>query len=62
MLDTERVFAFRALAFARRDPNPLPSMDQDPWVDAADFDARPLASIAIEFRAVRAATVALFAG
>ncbi len=61
MLDTERVFGFRALAFARRDPSPLPSMDQDAWVDAAAFDARPFASIATEFRAVRAATVAMFA-
>jgi hypothetical protein len=62
MLDTERLFGFRALAFARRDPSPLPSMDQDLWVEGADFDARSLASIAIEFRAVRAATAAMFAG
>jgi hypothetical protein len=61
MLDTERLFGFRALAFARRDPSPLPSMDQDLWVEGADFDGRPLASIATEFRAARAATVQMFA-
>lgn len=62
MLDTERLFGFRALAFARRDPSPLPSMDQDLWADAAGFDARPLASLATEFQAVRAASLAMFAG
>ncbi len=61
MVDAERVFAFRALAFARRDPSPLPSMEQDDWVAGADFDARPLARLATEFQAVRAATVAMFA-
>src|SRR5262245_14258153 len=30
--DTERVFAYRALVFARNDATALPGFDQDPWV------------------------------
>jgi uncharacterized damage-inducible protein DinB len=60
MADTERVFTFRALAFARRDPSPLPSMEQEAWMAGADFDARPLRQLAEEFHAVRQATLALF--
>ncbi|MGE3820687.1 MAG: DinB family protein, partial [Isosphaeraceae bacterium] len=32
VIDTERVFAYRALRFARKDPTPLPSFDQDDYV------------------------------
>lgn len=61
VVDTERLFAHRALAIARRDPADQPSMDQDLWMAGADFDRRTLASLCTELRAVRAATVALFA-
>ena len=38
MADTERLFGFRALWFARADPAPLPGMEQDDWMAASDFD------------------------
>lgn len=60
--DTERVFAYRVLRFARADATPLPGFDENRWVPAGRFDARPLASLVDEFRAVRAATLALLAG
>jgi hypothetical protein len=60
--DTERVFAARALHFARRDPAPLPGFDQDDYVAAGRFDDRSLASLLTEFRAVRDASVTLFRG
>jgi uncharacterized damage-inducible protein DinB len=61
MLDSERVFTYRALAAARGEPAPLPSFDQDLYVANAGFESRSLASILEALTAVRAATVALFA-
>jgi len=58
--DTERIFSYRALRFARVDATPLPGFEQDDYVKAANFDARQLAELVSEFRAVRQTTVALF--
>ncbi len=58
--DTERIFSFRALSFARLDPNSLPGMEQDPYVCAALFDRRPLKSLLEEWRHLRAANLELF--
>ena len=60
--DAERVFAYRALRFARGDVTPLPGFDENAFVANARFDSRALADLLAELRAVRAATVALFAG
>ena len=57
--DTERVFAYRALRFARADTTPLPGFDQDGFVAAAGFDRRSLADLAEEFAGVRKATLKL---
>lgn len=62
LAECERVFAYRALRIARGDATPLPGFDQDAYVAAAGFDARPLDDLAAELRAVRAATVAFFRG
>ncbi|HEX8298358.1 MAG TPA: DinB family protein [Rubricoccaceae bacterium] len=61
IVDTERVFAFRALWFARADASPLPGFDENAWV-AADPSRPSLDALVAEFRAVRAATVALADG
>ena len=60
MNDTERLFVFRALWFARGFDSPLPSFDQDVAVSTAGADARPWRSHVEEFRVVRAATLAFF--
>ena len=59
--DNERVFAYRALRFARGDETPLPNFDENLFARTGRFDARPMADLLAELRAVRAATVALFA-
>ena len=59
LIDAERVFAYRALRFARGDRTPLPGFEQDDYVTAGNFDARPLADLADEFEHVRRSTVAL---
>jgi uncharacterized damage-inducible protein DinB len=60
--DTERVFAYRALTFARGDTTPMPSFDENMWAPNAGADARSMTDLVDEFVAVRAATVALFGG
>jgi hypothetical protein len=58
--DTERVFAFRALWFARGFESPLPSFDQALGVVASRAADRSWSGLVDEFQAVRAATLALF--
>jgi DinB superfamily len=58
--DTERVFVFRALWFARGFDGPLPSFDQNIAVPSANADKRAWREIIEEFRAVRGATIAFF--
>lgn len=60
VIDTERVFTYRAVAFARGDRTPLPSMDQDVWAAGSNAGTRSLPSLLEEYQAVRAATIALF--
>jgi hypothetical protein len=62
VVDAERVFAYRALRFGRADETPLPGFDQNDWARTTNADARPLGEHIAEFRAVRAATLALFRG
>jgi hypothetical protein len=58
--DTERLFVFRALWFARGFDSPLPSFDQDVAIATCDADNRSFRSLVVEFRTVREATVTFF--
>jgi hypothetical protein len=58
--DSERVFVFRALWFARGFDTPLPSFEQDIAVDAAHADTIPWAQHTEEFKQIRQATLAFF--
>ena len=60
--DTERVFTMRALWFARGLPEPMPSFDQNVAIAGAGADDRTWASHLEEFKAIRASSLALFAG
>lgn len=62
VVDGERVFCYRALTAARGDASALPGFDQDGWAATAGPVVRPFGALLEEFLAVRAATVALFAG
>jgi hypothetical protein len=57
--DTERVFAYRALRFARADATPLEGFEQDDYVRNGPFAQRPLADQVEDFIAVRRATLSL---
>src|SRR5215471_13359832 len=58
--DTERVFVFRALWFARGFDAALPSFDQELAVKSAQGNAVPWACHIEEFRDIRLATLGLF--
>jgi hypothetical protein len=58
--DTERVFLYRALWFARGFPDPLPGFDQDIGVAGGQANNVSWADHVEEFRAVRLATLAFF--
>jgi hypothetical protein len=58
--DTERVFMYRALWFARGFQGPLPSFDQEVGFKFANSDNVSWASHVDEFKAIRLATLAFF--
>jgi len=58
--DTERIFAYRALRFARGDATPLAGFEQDEYVATGSFNKRTLRDLLDELDAVRSATLALF--
>jgi hypothetical protein len=60
LIDSERIFAYRALRFARNDKTPLPGYEQDDYIRNASFDNCSLADLAAEFESVRRATLYLF--
>lgn len=60
LIDSERIFAYRALRFARNDKTPLPGYEQDDYVSNASFDSCTLADLASEFNSVRQSTAFLF--
>lgn len=60
LIDTERIFAYRALRFARNDRTPLPGFEQDDYVRHAGFDACRLEELAREFEFVRRANLYMF--
>src|SRR4026209_86700 len=58
--DTERLFVFRAMWFARGFDSPLPSFDQHVAVAAAAANSQEWRTLVQEFRTVRAATLSFF--
>ncbi|MBI1807658.1 MAG: DinB family protein [Ignavibacteria bacterium] len=58
--DAERVFAHRALFFARSTPGALPSMEQDDWMKAATFGTQRLEDVVTEFELVRRSNLCFF--
>jgi hypothetical protein len=59
MIDAERTFAYRILAFSRGQDE-LPGFDENIYVEKATFSTRALQDLANEFKAVREANLYLF--
>src|SRR3984893_4144395 len=62
VIDTERVFTYRALRISRNDKTPLAGFEQDDYVKYGPFSQCTLASLVDEFASVRKATLSFFRG
>jgi len=62
VVDDERIYAYRALRFARGDQTELPGFEQDDYVPPSKADERTAESLLAELAAVRAATIELYRG
>lgn len=60
MIDTERIMSYRALTFARQDPNSIPGFEENDYAACSNADRRSLAELVEEFKLVRQSTIALF--
>lgn len=56
MMDTERIFAYRALRIARGDKTPLAGFEQDDYVPNSKANSRSGKNILEEFKALRRST------
>jgi len=60
LLDTERVFAYRAMCISRNDKTHLPGFDQNEYVPNSNANNRTSESIVKEYVALRNSTIHLF--
>ena len=60
IIDTERIFSYRALRFSRNDKTPLPGFDENHYVDNTEANNRSIQELLSEMSAVRHATLFLF--
>ena len=62
VIDAERIFAYRALTFARNDKTMLPGFEEKDYAPEANASARSLKKIADEMAHLRISTIDLFEG
>jgi len=60
IIDTERVFQYRALCFSRKDKTALPGFNENDYVNEGRVKGRSKESLLQEFIAVRESTISLF--
>lgn len=60
LIDTERIFAYRALRFARNDSTALPGFEENAYAAVANGSDRKLQEMLVELALVRQCTIALF--
>ncbi len=60
LIDSERVFSYRAMCIARGEEAPLPGFDDKRYAATCQVEGRSIASLLKEYKAVRASTVCLF--
>jgi DinB superfamily len=61
MIDTERIFAYRALCIARQETASLPGFDENQYAENSKANKRNWNDLVAEFKAVRQSTEILFA-
>ncbi|NMH29075.1 DinB family protein [Flavobacterium silvaticum] len=60
LIDSERIFAYRALAFARNDKTELPGFEENDYADESDGQSRHLNALLTELSEVRQSNLTLF--
>ena len=60
IIDTERIFSYRALAFARGEKTALPGYDENAYADNCLAESRGLEELVDELELVRKCTISLF--
>ncbi len=60
IIDTERIFCYRALRFARRDKTPLPGFEENAYAAASDAIRRTGSELIDELSIVQRSTALLF--
>ncbi|ARV05962.1 damage-inducible protein DinB [Polaribacter sp. SA4-10] len=60
LIDTERVFSYRAMCFARNDKTALPGFDHDLFTDNCNANKRNYKDLLDEMIVVRKSTIQLF--
>lgn len=60
LIDSERVFAYRALRFARKDFTPLPGFEENDYAAVAEGCKRSIRDLLTELAIVRESTLCLF--
>ena len=62
LMDTERIFNYRALCLARGEQEALPGYDHDAYVQNADFNRYLLNNLKEQYESTRNFTLSLFSG
>ena len=60
MIDAERIFAYRALRFARNDATPLAGFDENVYIPESNASNRRLSQLSAEFNNLRISTIDLY--
>ena len=60
IIDAERIFAYRALRFARNDKTPLSGFDENVYVPESNVATRTLAELMNELRRIRETSIDLY--
>lgn len=60
VIDTERIFAYRALRISRNDQTPLPGFDENNYINNTEANNRGLQDLLTELSAVRHSNIFLF--
>jgi len=60
VIDTERIFAYRALRISRNDKTPLPGFEENDYVANTNAKSRSIQDLLTEFSAVRHSNLIMF--
>jgi hypothetical protein len=60
LIDTEKVFAYRAMRFSRNDQSLVSGFDEESWADNSYAETRTLKSLIKEFKVMRKQSVIFF--